>query len=670
MNGNIASRGRPGSEMVVLLSVFLFFGGCGGGGTERTAPASQKDYHTFDAYLAEAGGRSTSAHQVVLIGIDGAAWHYLNRLIDEGQTPNLERIKNEGAYGHLRSVPCYVSPPAWISMLSGYLPAKTGVYTFGQWIREEKKFKGVNATDVRAPSVWDVASFAGKKTAVTNVPVTYPVRSENGIMVSGLLTPIGVEDMVALRQVQRPPAITLADVAPDVRSYSQPRRMVTADSLNVVVWWRIDSTDDGQTNYDRVVLRTFSRYDPSKNEPDRLCVFDVGDYSPWTRIQIMEDGKPVDAWFKLTLFQRPDGRFESRWSQSLLDVRETAPNYTYPADLADELAARFGFYLPSKYLRQFVMPSLARDAAGYADYFYDYDDWDLFCFVFTQADVIQHQEGFSERTSEVYQAIDRFLGDLIEKMPDESTLIITSDHGFNAFEYGVDLNRFFEGMGLLRRVPGSDEIDYDRTMVFHNMWFLYFNHELITRENLTARGIEIGDSEVPVEAFARYLQGLGGRLTYDEGAVPLPLEFTRTYDDVNGDDPDMIVRGTGGKYVVEFWNINRNHDTAVWPLAPTEVHNHERDGVFLVWGKHVKKGFDAGTRAIENIAPTMLYLLGLPVARDMDGQVMLDLFEPAFTAKNAVFTVPDYKDIPREFIAVDEDKEDLEKKLRSLGYAQ
>jgi hypothetical protein len=89
-----------------------------------------------------------------------------------------------------------------------------------------------------------------------------------------------------------------------------------------------------------------------------------------------------------------------------------------------------------------------------------------------------------------------------------------------------------------------------------------------------------------------------------------------------------------------------------------------------MWGKHVKQGFAAGTRAIENIAPTTLYLLGLPVARDMDGQVMQDLFHGSFVTARANYSVPDFKDVPREFIAVEEDTEDLEKKLRSLGYAQ
>ena len=40
------------------------------------------------------------------------------------------------------------------------------------------------------PSVWDVASYAGRRVAVVNVPVTYPVHAINGVMVSGMMTPV------------------------------------------------------------------------------------------------------------------------------------------------------------------------------------------------------------------------------------------------------------------------------------------------------------------------------------------------------------------------------------------------------------------------------------------------------------------------------------------------
>jgi hypothetical protein len=43
-----------------------------------------------------------------------------------------------------------------------------------------------------------------------------------------------------------------------------------------------------------------------------------------------------------------------------------------------------------------------------------------------------------------------------------------------------------------------------------------------------------------------------------------------------------------------------------------------------------------------DIAPTVLYFLGLPIGRDMDGRARTDLFTPAFTATRPVTFIPSY----------------------------
>ncbi len=87
-----------------------------------------------------------------------------------------------------------------------------------------------------------------------------------------------------------------------------------------------------------------------------------------------------------------------------------------------------------------------------------------------------------------------------------------------------------------------------------------------------------------------------------------------------------------------------------------------------MWGRHISDGYDAGLRQIEDIAPTILYLLGLPAAEDMDGRGILDALVPGFVASHTSYTVADYREIPRDFVAVEKDTEPLEKKLKSLGY--
>jgi predicted AlkP superfamily phosphohydrolase/phosphomutase len=49
----------------------------------------------------------------------------------------------------------------------------------------------VNAGDVGAPRLWDYVGACGGHSIVMNVPVTYPPRPIDGVLVAGLLTPVG-----------------------------------------------------------------------------------------------------------------------------------------------------------------------------------------------------------------------------------------------------------------------------------------------------------------------------------------------------------------------------------------------------------------------------------------------------------------------------------------------
>ena len=52
--------------------------------------------------------------------------------------------------------------------------------------------------------------------------------------------------------------------------------------------------------------------------------------------------------------------------------------------------------------------------------------------------------------------------------------------------------------------------------------------------------------------------------------------------------------------------------------------NHARDGILVLHGPDVRRGTTLPLAAIEDVAPTVLYLLGLPVDADMDGRVLTD----------------------------------------------
>ena len=75
------------------------------------------------------------------------------------------------------------------------------------------------------------------------------------------------------------------------------------------------------------------------------------------------------------------------------------------------------------------------------------------------------------------------------------------------------------------------------------------------------------------------------------------------------------------------------------PMSGT--HERAPDGFLLAYGSHVQPG-RRRRGSIVDVAPTVLYYLGLPVGRDMDGYARADLFRSTFTAGRPVAFVPSH----------------------------
>jgi hypothetical protein len=63
-------------------------------------------------------------------------------------------------------------------------------------------------------------------------------------------------------------------------------------------------------------------------------------------------------------------------------------------------------------------------------------------------------------------------------------------------------------------------------------------------------------------------------------------------------------------------------------------------GVFAIAGPGVRSGQDLGTISALDVAPTVAYLLGLPVAQDLPGRLVVEAFTPEHVAANPIWRVP------------------------------
>ncbi|HZN03823.1 MAG TPA: alkaline phosphatase family protein, partial [Candidatus Polarisedimenticolia bacterium] len=98
---------------------------------------------------------------------------------------------------------------------------------------------------------------------------------------------------------------------------------------------------------------------------------------------------------------------------------------------------------------------------------------------------------------------------------------------------------------------------------------------------------------------------------------------------------------------------------------------HTPVGVLAIAGPDVRRGVDIDAASILDITPTILALLGLPTARDMDGQPLTEAFTPEFLRSHPVAWIDTYGGARPEdddSLVASADDAELVEKLRSIGY--
>jgi predicted AlkP superfamily phosphohydrolase/phosphomutase len=72
-------------------------------------------------------------------------------------------------------------------------------------------------------------------------------------------------------------------------------------------------------------------------------------------------------------------------------------------------------------------------------------------------------------------------------------------------------------------------------------------------------------------------------------------------------------------------------------------HEMAPDGFLMAYGAAVARITGLTRGSVVDVLPTVLYFLGLPVGRDMDGRARTDLFQPAFVAERPITFIPTHE---------------------------
>ncbi|HDH96366.1 MAG TPA: hypothetical protein ENF73_01405 [Proteobacteria bacterium] len=125
--------------------------------------------------------------KAIVLGFDGLdpklvlAW--------EARLPNFRRLISSAAWGPLRSTIHPLTPQAWTSLVCGTNPGKHGIFDFGRRARNSYRIELVNSSHRKTWSIWELASDAGVKVGIFNVPLSWPPDEVNGFMICGMHSP-------------------------------------------------------------------------------------------------------------------------------------------------------------------------------------------------------------------------------------------------------------------------------------------------------------------------------------------------------------------------------------------------------------------------------------------------------------------------------------------------
>lgn len=104
----------------------------------------------------------------------------------------------------------------------------------------------------------------------------------------------------------------------------------------------------------------------------------------------------------------------------------------------------------------------------------------------------------------------------------------------------------------------------------------------------------------------------------------------------------LVVSGYGMRPVPQW---RRAWESQLGDPWMSGTHADAPDGLLLAVGDGIRAGATLNAASVLDIAPTILYLMGLPVARDMEGRVLTEMIDEQFARRHPVTFIPSYESL-------------------------
>lgn len=130
----------------------------------------------------------TKRSRMIVLGLDGMPYSFLMKETGKRTMPNLTEILEKGSVRPMNSTIPPISSVAWATFQTGRNPAAHNIFGFVDRNPGTMSLFIPTAKNMKSPTLWEQLSNAGKRVVVANVPVTFPPKEVNGILVGCFLS--------------------------------------------------------------------------------------------------------------------------------------------------------------------------------------------------------------------------------------------------------------------------------------------------------------------------------------------------------------------------------------------------------------------------------------------------------------------------------------------------
>lgn len=620
--------------------------------------------------------------RMVILGLDGLEHTLADRFMAEGKMPNLQRLRDRGSFRLLGTTTPPLSPVAWSSFLTGSNPGKHNIFDFLNTNRRNYT-PFLSSVDIQAPTknlklgkyliplnkpsirlmrkgkpFWNTLGEHGIFTSVIRVPITWPPEKCRGVVLSAMCVPDlrgtqGLFSFYSTRQddsaektggeqvrVKRDGNFIRSElIGPDNSMKPGAGAMKIPFSIEIV-------------RRDEAVLKLNGESYPLR----------AYEYTPWITVKFKAaPGVTVNGITRFMLVST-EPEFELYVMPINLDPEKPAMPISHPAAYSTYLSKRYGPFATLGLAEDtwvlneglvedgaFLDQCLSIDAEREKQFFDSLENTKrgLCVCVFDGTDRIQHMfwrylerdhpahpanldpaytpNRFETTIEDLYVRMDQLVGETMDRIDDDNTmLMVISDHGFNSFRRGIDLNAWLIEQSYMVLKPGAklgfkylSEVDWSKTRAFAlGLAGIFLNVKGREAQGVVEPGTA---AQALKDEIIAKLTGLKDPKTNEPG-IRRVFDKEKCYQGPFRDSaPDLVV-GYHRGYRVDW-------DTAIGKVTSDVFHDNVKawsgdhciDPELIPGVLFCSHIIESDSPRLMDLGPTALNLFGVDVPKSMDG---------------------------------------------------